>query len=112
PKHLLTAQVSLPQARYTEDQKIIAFYQELMNRTKNLPGVPAVGRSMSLPPNLLQISNPFAIEGQPLPPGQARPLAEEMTISPNYFTALGVPLLRGRFFTDADKENILIIKDL
>jgi len=105
PEHVLTAQISLPPARYTEDQKIMAFHQELIDRTKSLPGVQAVGLSMSLPPNLLQISNPFGIEGRPLPPGEARPLAEEMTISPDYFTALGVPLLRGRCFTGADKAG-------
>jgi putative ABC transport system permease protein len=114
PDHLLTAQISLPPARYAEDQKIIAFHQELINRMKGLPGALAVGISMSLPPNQLQISNPFGIEGYPLAPGQARPLAEEMTISPDYFTALGVPLLRGRFFTDADKAGaapVLIINE-
>jgi putative ABC transport system permease protein len=114
PDNLLTAQISLPSARYAEDQKIIAFYQELMNRTKSLPDVQAVGISMSLPPNLLQISNPFGIEGHPLPPDGARPLAEEMTISPDYFTALGVPLLRGRFFTDADRAGapqVMIINE-
>ena len=114
PDHLLTAQISLPPARYAEDQKIIAFHQELINRMKSLPGVQAVGMSMSLPPNQLQISNPFGIEGRPLAPGQTRPLAEEMTISPDYFTALGVPLLRGRFFTDAEKAGapeVLIINE-
>jgi putative ABC transport system permease protein len=114
PDHLLTAQISLPPARYNEEQKIIAFHQELINRLRKQPGVQAVGLSMSLPPNLLQISNPFGIEGRPLPPGQARPLAEEMTISPDYFTALGVPLLRGRFFTDADQAGapqVLIINE-
>ncbi|HZS07632.1 MAG TPA: ABC transporter permease [Blastocatellia bacterium] len=114
PEHLLTAQISLPQARYAEDQKIIAFHQQLLNRLQNLPGVEAAGISMSLPPNLLQISNPFGIEGRPLQPGQARPLAEEMTISPDYFRALGVPLLRGRFFTDADREGapqVMIINE-
>ncbi len=114
PDHLLTAQISLPPARYAEDQKIIAFHQELINRLKSLPGVKAVGISMSLPPNQLQIRNPFGIEGRPLATGQTRPLAEEMTISPDYFTALGVPLLRGRFFTDADKAGappVLIINE-
>ena len=111
---LLTAQLSLPPAQYNDEPKIIAFHQELLSRMKNLPGVEAVGISMSLPPNLLQITNPFGIEGRPLAPGQARPLAEEMTISPDYFTALGVPLLRGRFFTDADKGDaprVLIINE-
>ncbi len=111
---LLTAQLSLPSAQYNDEPKIIAFHQELLNRMKNLPGVEAVGISMSLPPNLLQISNPFGIEGRPLAPGQSRPLAEEMTISPDYFTALGVPLLRGRFFTDADRGDapqVLIINE-
>jgi putative ABC transport system permease protein len=114
PDHLLTAQISLPPARYAEDHKIITFYQELINRMKSLPGVQAVGISMSLPPNRLSLSNDFGIEGRPLAPGQTRPIAEEMTISPDYFTALGVPLLRGRFFTDADKAGappVLIINE-
>jgi predicted permease len=114
PDHLLTAQISLPPARYAEDQKIIAFYQELISRMKSLPGVQAVGISMSLPPNRLSLANDFGIEGRPLAPGHARPWAEEMTISPDYFTALGVPLLRGRFFTDADKAGaprVLIINE-
>ncbi len=96
------------------DQKIIAFHQELINRIKSLPGVQAVGLSMSLPPNQLQLSNDFGIEGRPLPPGESRPVAEEITISPDFFTALGVPLLRGRFFTDADKSGappVLIINE-
>jgi len=105
PDHLLTAQISLPAARYAEDQKIVAFYQDLINRLESLPGVQAAGIGMSLPPNQLQISNDFGIEGRPLAPGQRRPVAEELTISPDYFTALGVPLLRGRFFTDADKAG-------
>ena len=114
PEHLLSAQISLPPAKYNEDQKIISFHQELLNRTKNLPGVEAAAISMSLPPNLLQINNPFGIEGRVLPPGQARPLAEEMTISPDYFTVLGVPLMRGRFFTDNDKAGspqVMIINE-
>jgi putative ABC transport system permease protein len=62
----------------------------------------------------LSLSNDFGIEGRPLAPGQRRPVAEELTISPDYFTALGVPLLRGRFFTDADKAGappVLIINE-
>jgi hypothetical protein len=79
PDHLLTARISLPPARYAEDQKIIAFHQELISRLKSLPGVQAVGVSMSLPPNQLQFSSDFGIEGRPFAHGQRRPVAEELS---------------------------------
>jgi predicted permease len=67
---------------------------------------------MSLPPNLLALQNPFRTQSEPLVPGQELHPAEEMTVSPGYFRTLGVPLIAGRFFVDADwarSDQILII---
>jgi len=67
---------------------------------------------MSLPPNLLAMENPFRTANEPLIPGKQSHLAEEMTISPGYFRTLGVPLVSGRFFVEADRarsDQILII---
>jgi hypothetical protein len=52
---------------------------------------------MSFPPNLLQITNPFTVEGQGYDRNRQLQLAEELTVSPDYFRALGIPLLKGRF---------------
>jgi putative ABC transport system permease protein len=79
--------------------------------------VTAAGVSMSLPPNLLAITNPFTVEGQGYDRTRPLQLAEEMTVSPDYFRAMGIPLLKGRFFTDSErveKESdpmILIINE-
>jgi putative ABC transport system permease protein len=107
--HLVTAQISLPYARYKEDAQVVSFWQQFLNRVQVLPGVQAAGITMSLPPNLLQISNPFTVEGQPHDPRHALPLAEETPISPDYFRALGVPLLKGRLFSDADRTTPVLI---
>jgi putative ABC transport system permease protein len=112
PQHLLTMQLSIPAGRYPQEGQVVEFYRRLLERLNNLPGVQSAGISMSLPPNLLAMKNPFRIASEPIDPGKQLHLAEETTISPGYFQALGVPLIRGRFFEDSDrtrKDEILII---
>jgi putative ABC transport system permease protein len=71
-----------------------------------MPGVSAAGITMSLPPNLLEVNDPFTVEGQGYDRNRQLQLAEELTISPDYFRALGIPLIRGRFFSESEKvEN-------
>jgi putative ABC transport system permease protein len=113
PDHLVTARVSLPATHYAQDPQIISFWQRLLERVQTLPGVQAAAITMSLPPNELYISNPFMLEGQGYDPNRTSQLAEELTISPNYFHALNVPLLQGRYFTDADRKTpVLIINQM
>ena len=109
PGHMVTALISLPAAQYEKDPQVISFWQQFLARVHTLPGVKAAAITMSLPPNLLYISNPFTVEGQGYDPNRATQLAEEMTISPDYFRALGVPLLRGRTFNDADGKTPVVI---
>jgi predicted permease len=112
PSHIVTAQISLPPARYAKPEQVTSFYQQLLDKIGNAPGVASAGLTMSLPPNLLEIANPFHVEGQPYTKGQANALAEEIPISEGYFEALGVPLLAGRFFGGVDRapeHHVLII---
>jgi putative ABC transport system permease protein len=108
PDHLVTARVSLPATRYAQDPQIISFWQRLLERVQTLPGVQATAITMSLPPNQLYISNPFTLEGQGYESHTSQ-LAEELTISPDYFRALNIPLLQGRSFTDADRKAPVLI---
>jgi len=111
---LVTGMISLPQTVYSKEPQIISFYDQLINRLQSLPGVTSAAVSMSLPPDQLAMRNPFRVPGEPIAPGNSLPPAVELTISPSYFGTLEIPLLRGRFFSDADRrrtDEILIIND-
>lgn len=105
PQNILTTQISLPLARYKETHQINSFYQQLIERVRNLPGVEAAGIGMSLPPNLLSISDTFTVEGAPPISGTSEPAAPVIFVSSGYFSALGVPLLAGRNFTETDRAG-------
>ena len=104
PDRALAAQIILPQSRYREAAKVGAFQQQLLQRVRALPGVQAASVSMSLPPDLLMMRNPFAVEGQTPAPGQSQPTAEQLLVSPDYFRTLGIRRHAGRDFTDADNS--------
>jgi len=100
--HVITAAISLPRT-YADPPQISQFWQQFLEKVQSLPGVKAAGITMSLPPNLLAITNPFTVEGQGYNRNRQLQLAEEMTVSPSYFRSLGIPLLKGRFFSSSDK---------
>jgi putative ABC transport system permease protein len=103
--HVITAAISLPN-EYADSPQITRFWQQFLEKVQSLPGVKTAGITMSLPPNLLAITNPFTVEGQGYDRNRQLQLAEEMTVSPDYFRSLGIPLMKGRFFSPSDKvEN-------
>ena len=103
--HLLTLQLSLADnKRYTGEAKVAAFWQQLLAKTQALPGVDSAAVTMGLPPNLLRIQNPFMAEGQQAESSRGQ-LAEETTISPGYFQTMGIPVLWGHSFTEADRAD-------
>jgi putative ABC transport system permease protein len=107
PDHLVTAQVALPGALYRDDKSIVAFWDEFLRRANRLPGVKAASLTMALPPNVLRLTNPFTAEGQTYDRSRPQQLAEESSVSPGHFTTLGVPILMGRDFTEADSTSPL-----
>jgi putative ABC transport system permease protein len=98
--HVITATLSLSN-KYSDPQ-IPQFWKQFLEKVDALPGVKAAGISMSLPPNLLEITNPFTVEGQGYDPHRKLQLADEMSVSPDYFRALGIQLIKGRFFSPSD----------
>jgi putative ABC transport system permease protein len=102
---ILTASISLPESRYPDEAARSVFFRALVERARTLPGVRAAAISMALPPHLLVMTNPYIVEGRPLPPGRSAPAVAQLLIGGDYFHALGVPLLRGRSFTEADRAG-------
>jgi putative ABC transport system permease protein len=97
--------LAIPEARYPEGAPIDVFYEDALRRVRQIPGVTSAAVSMAVPPHRLVMTNPFTPEGKVYAPGESAPVAEELMVSPEYFTALGIPLQRGRVFTDFDREG-------
>jgi putative ABC transport system permease protein len=90
--------------QFAYDNGIIRFYQRLIENISRLPGVQYAAISDSLPPDQEGEDDTFSIAGQSWS-DQAFPSTSLPKVSPDYFRILGVPLLRGRFFTENDTAN-------
>jgi putative ABC transport system permease protein len=103
-EQVLTANVGLDDAHYHEPAKQFAFFRDVVNRLENLPGVDSAAATSDLPcSGVGQVA--FRIQGEPEPPGNAKPTAHDYVITPRYFRAARISLLRGREFTDADNDK-------
>src|SRR5213595_1118953 len=105
PRDALTFEVSLPTIQYPDNPSIVRFNNEVQRRIATLPGVQAAGLSTILPLAGTNADSSFAIEGQPSNDRTPSPDEENRQVSPDYFRALEIPLIKGRFFTDADKAD-------
>jgi predicted permease len=105
PQGVMTTNVALPRTLYAAGPKQTAFWLAAEQNLKNLPGVTATAFVSNLPFAGGQGSASFQIKGQVLPPNSPGPHGHIDVISPDYFRALGIPLVRGRAFTDSDREN-------
>jgi putative ABC transport system permease protein len=104
PEGVLTFRVTLPSSSYPQPHNRAAFFDNLLDKLDRLPHVSAAGMVQSIPMRGDYVLS-VAIQGRPpAPPGQGLS-ANYRSASPGYFKALGVPLLRGRLFTDRDSEK-------
>jgi len=108
----LTMRLSLPTTRYNDNAKITGFYRRLSDSVRTLAGVESSGLVSHLPLTGSYSSGSTAIEdsaaGEGLPTFLGRyPYieADRRTVSPDYFATLGIRLISGRYFTDADNES-------
>jgi putative ABC transport system permease protein len=112
PDHLLTAEVSLPDAKYPDPQKS-AFFARLLQQVGSLPGVQSAGAIGHLP--LSGDIESYAMEvvsRAPLPNEYANPDCH--VVEPGYFEAMKIPLLRGRYFDERDgaqSPHVLIVNE-
>jgi predicted permease len=109
PQHVTTAGYSLPQKQYVKQQQVDTFNRELMLKLNQLPGVQAVGLTSMLPSQGVNNNQTFVVDGYSPPPGGDMNLATVTQVMGNFFPAMGIRLLRGRFFTDADHADTQLV---
>ena len=105
PDNALTAVVSLPKNKYPEGSQKVLFFQQLIERVSALPGVQAAGAAHVVPMTGDDYVLSFEIDGRPpLPPGSSQS-TNYYSVTADYFKAMGIPLRRGRVFTERDTKD-------
>jgi putative ABC transport system permease protein len=102
PANVLAMHLSLPWKKYQTPERVAAFYGELLQRVKSLPGAEQAGVATSLPTTGWENGQFFSIAGHPPVEPSERPGAHFQRISPDYFRTLGIPVIKGRSFTEQD----------
>ena len=103
--HTLTAAYSLPRHQYSTQAAIDVFNLSMRTRLEQLPGVQAVGVTTMLPAADIEFGATFTPEGYVPPKGAGLNVAWLPQVMGNYFQAQGIPIIRGRDFTPADREG-------
>jgi len=100
PDHLLTMQISPSGDSYGQQQRLAIYWGEVIREAGSLPGVESAALSIWLPPDHAAMSDSFEIQGKTPPDGG--PVVPVPIVSNGYFSALQIPLLRGRSFDGGD----------
>jgi putative ABC transport system permease protein len=107
-ENVITALLALPWTKYPTAEKREAFYSELLDRVRRLPGVTSAACATFFPfgaSHLSPGSSSYGIEGYTPPAGELQLQAIMDYVSPDYFTTMGIPLLRGRVFASQDTRT-------
>jgi predicted permease len=104
PDHVATAAWGLPQKQYSTQAQVDSFNRRVLQQLQQTPGVEAVGLTSTLPATGDGIEA-FVVEGYVDPRGPDQSAASPSQVIGDYFKAMGIPLVRGRYFTDDDNAN-------
>jgi putative ABC transport system permease protein len=104
--NIVGAQVLLPITKYRERQNLLRFYEDVVSRLRQSPGVTNASAVSTLPMSEVgqAMALPFNVEGQP-PPAAEDPLADVRIVAPEYFETMRIRLLEGRFLDDRDGQQ-------
>lgn len=111
-ENLTSFTVALPAKKYVTPEQRGQFFNDLVGNLRSLPGVQSVGAASGLPLGNNGWQTSFQIDGQPKPPPGQTPLLEACTVTPDYFRAMNIPLLHGRFFNEHDDRSFIAGRDL
>jgi putative ABC transport system permease protein len=99
---LLALNIDLSEVKYPDNARRTAFFDEVLRRVQALPGVRSVAVAGNLPFTYNGDSMPIAVEGIPDPAPDQWPDVIYRAVGSGYFSTMGIPLLRGRDFSDQD----------
>ncbi|WP_263351393.1 ABC transporter permease [Acidicapsa acidisoli] len=105
PEHVTTASYSLPQKQYEKQSQVDTFNRELLRQLNQLPGVTTTALTSLLPAGGNNNNQTFVVEGYVPPKGADMNLATVSQVMGNFFPAMGISLIRGRFFTESDRHG-------
>jgi predicted permease len=106
PHNVLALRLSLPAAKYQTSESILAFFQRTQERLRGVAGVAAVATTYSLPMSTVALAwEPLIIEGYVPKSAQDLIITNVRIVSPDYFRALGIPLVQGRLFDARDRKG-------
>src|SRR5215469_10351818 len=100
--NLLTFELEPPREEPYQSEHVIAFYREVLDRIKTLPGVVTAEASTGMPLERVPIGMPFSIAGQLVADPANRPAAAFQMVTPEYYETLGIQIVNGRSFTEQD----------
>jgi putative ABC transport system permease protein len=106
PDGVVTAAVSLPPAKYPDDKQIRDFVNRALPALRAIPGVTRAGSSESIPLGNDHNDSVILAEGYQMKPEESIISPLNISISPGYFEAMGIPIVRGRAFEDRDNETV------
>ena len=104
-ENILTMRITLPDGKYKSADAMAGFYRQLLDRVAPLPGIEASGVINLLPVLQAGYNGEFQIVGQEPDVSGKPPLVEIRMVSPDFFRALGVPLISGRTFNARDQQG-------
>ncbi len=110
PENVLLMRTNLPRGKYNDAPKRAAFYDQVLDRVKSLPGVISAGYTMSVPLDWKGGTSGFWIEGRTAEQALAQGLsydANHRQVSVDYLKTMGIPLLQGRHLAESDNERSL-----
>jgi putative ABC transport system permease protein len=112
-EHVVTCRIDLPPAKYPDDKAQADFFRGFLKEAQAIPGVETASLVTSLPFSGSRSTSSFSIDGRPSEQAN-EPSADRHQVAPGYFAAMGIALLAGRDFTDADDmehPGVVIIND-
>ena len=105
-QNVLTVQVAVPRAKYPKNVDVSRFYDDVLDRVRDLPGVESAALVQSLPFAGRSNFAPFDVKGAPsIQPNENYGLALQQIVSANYLQSADIQLLAGRFFSDQDGDG-------
>jgi predicted permease len=105
PEGVLTMRIALPDAEYSKPEQVRGFYSELLSRIQKLPGVRFAGAVSLIPLGGQNSSGTLTVDSQSVPMEDTDPEADQRNVTSGYFQAMGISLVRGRFFEDRDADT-------